>query len=114
MKRIALIVTSVILLGVGTSAFAKDKWERLFNGKDLAGWKNNGDEKWVVEKGTIYCESVANKYGYLTTEKTYRDFNLRLLFKGEAKGNSGVFLRSKIIGIDPEHGPDIEGMQTEV
>ena len=114
MKRIALIVTSIVLLGLGTTAFAKDKWVRLFNEKDLAGWKNNGDEKWVVEKGTIYCESVANKYGYLTTEKTYRDFNLRLLFKGEAKGNSGVFLRSKIIGIDPEHGPDIEGMQTEV
>jgi len=86
----------------------------LFNGKDLTGWKNNGAEKWVVEDGTILCESTAGKYGYLTTEKTYRDFNLRLHFKGEAKGNSGVFVRSRILGIDPEHGPDIEGMQVEV
>jgi Domain of Unknown Function (DUF1080) len=86
----------------------------LFNRKDLSGWKNNGDEKWVVENGTILCESAANKYGYLTTEKTYRDFDLRLKFKGEAAGNSGVFFHAKITGIDPEHGPDIEGMQVEV
>jgi len=80
----------------------------------LSGWKKNGDEKWIVEQGTILCESTANKYGYLTTEKTYRDFTLRLKFKGEAAGNSGVFVHAKITGIDPQHGPDIEGMQVEV
>jgi len=89
-------------------------WTPLFNGTDLAGWKNNGEEKWVAEQGTILCESTANKYGYLTTEKTYRDFDLRLKFKGETSGNCGVFFHSKITGIDPQHGPDIEGMQVEV
>src|SRR5437773_7812139 len=59
-------------------------------------------------------ESTANKYGYLTTEKNYRDFNLRLKFKGEAAGNSGVFLHARMTGVDPQHGPDIEGMQVEV
>jgi len=67
-----------------------------------------------VENGTILCQSTANKYGYLTTDKTYSDFHLRVRFKPEAKGNSGVFLRSHILGIDPQHGPDIEGMQVEV
>jgi hypothetical protein len=57
---------------------------------------------------------TTTKYGYLTTEKNYRDFDLRLKFKGEAAGNSGVFLHARIIGIDPQHGPDIEGMQVEV
>ncbi len=89
-------------------------WVALFNGKDLSGWKINGAEKWAAEDGTIVCESTVGHYGYLTTEKTYRDFNLRLRFKPEAKGNSGVFVRSRILGIDPEHGPDIEGMQVEV
>lgn len=102
----------IILLSLGSSILCD--WAALFNGKDLSGWKNNGQEKWVVDEGTILCESTANKYGYLTTEKSYRDFDLRLKFKGEASGNSGVFLRSKILGIDPEHGPDIEGMQVEV
>src|SRR5215469_17483640 len=65
-------------------------------------------------KGLFFAKARPNKYGYLTTEKTYRDFILRLKFKGEAAGNSGVFLHSKILGIDPKHGPDIEGMQVEV
>ncbi|PYU45580.1 MAG: DUF1080 domain-containing protein [Acidobacteria bacterium] len=110
------IAAVLLLLGFGAAAEAppQDAWVSLFNGKDLTGWKNNGAEKWVVEQGTILCESAANKYGYLTTEKTYRDFTLRLKFKGEAAGNSGVFIRARITGMDPEHGPDIEGMQVEV
>jgi len=115
-KRCSSIFAAVLFLGLGAAAQAprESGWTALFNGKDLSGWKKNGDEKWVVEQGTILCERTANKYGYLTTEKTYRDFALRLKFKGEAAGNSGVFVRAKITGIDPQHGPDIEGMQVEV
>jgi len=104
----------ILLLALAAASQARSGWAPLFNGKDLSGWKKNGDEKWVVDQGTILCESTANKYGYLTTEKTYANFVLRLKFKGEAEGNSGVFIHSRITGIDPEHGPDIEGMQVEV
>ncbi len=116
MKGIGALLAVALLVGLIATAQAPPKaaWVPLFNGKNLAGWKNNGEEKWVVERGTILCESAANKYGYLTTEKTYGDFNLRLKFKGEAAGNSGVFFHARITGIDPEHGPDIEGMQVEV
>ena len=115
MKPIAAVFAVALLLVAGgaAKAAAKAKWVPLFDGKDLSGWKANG-ERWAVEKGTILGESTANKYGYLTTEKTYRNFDLRLKFKGEAEGNAGVFLHSRIIGISPEHGPDIEGMQVEV
>ena len=115
MNRISLTVAGllvcIVMLPIATTS---STWVSLFNGKDLSGWKQNGEEKWVVEDGTILCQSTANKYGYLTTEKSYRDFDLRLKFKPEGEGNSGVFLRSKITGINPEHGPDIEGMQVEV
>jgi len=95
-------------------ATAERSWVSLFDGKDLSGWKNNGSEKWVVDDGAILGESTVGKYGYLTTEKTYRDFNLRLRFKCETDGNSGVFTRSRITGESPKTGPDIEGMQVEV
>src|SRR5436309_5365901 len=111
-KRCSFAV--VLLLALAAASQAGSGWTALFNGKDLSGWKKNGDEKWIVNQGTILCESTANKYGYLTTEKTYGNFDLRLKFKGEAEGNSGVFVHSRITGIDPEHGPDIEGMQVEV
>jgi hypothetical protein len=109
-----LVAVLLVAIRAGAEAPREGGWIPLFNGKNLSGWKNHGDERWVAEQGTILCESTANKYGYLTTEKTYRDFILRLKFKGEAAGNSGVFLHSRILGIDPQHGPDIEGMQVEV
>jgi hypothetical protein len=112
MKRCTFAL--ILLLALAAASQERSGWTPLFNGKDLSGWKKNGDEKWVVDQGTILCESTANKYGYLTTEKTYTNFVLRLKFKGEAEGNSGVFIHSRITGIDPQHGPDIEGMQVEV
>jgi hypothetical protein len=111
----AFLATAVfVVVAVVAKMPTQSEWISLFNGKDLTGWKNNGEEKWIVEQGTILCESAANKYGYLTTEKIYHDFRLRLKFKGEAAGNSGVFFHAHITGIDPQHGPDIEGMQAEV
>ena len=94
MKRIRVFVATVLLVGLTAVAQAPPEggWQPLFDGKDLTGWKKNGDEKWIAEQGTILCESTANKYGYLTTEKTYRDFDLRLKFKGEAAGNCGLFI----------------------
>src|SRR5882762_1695081 len=116
MKRIGVFIAVVLMAGLAivVQAAPENGWVALFNGKDLSGWKKNGDEKWIVEKDTILCESTANKYGYLTTDKTYGDFELRLKFQGEAAGNSGLFFQERITGIDPEHGPDIEGMQVEV
>ncbi|HEV2425417.1 MAG TPA: DUF1080 domain-containing protein [Terriglobia bacterium] len=115
MRFFLSLVATLVLLAIPSGAQkASSAWVPLFNGKDLSGWTANGTEKWVVEDGTILGESTTGHYGYLTTDKTYRDFKLRLKFKPEAKGNSGVFIRSRITGNDPEHGPDIEGMQVEV
>ncbi|HMK18003.1 MAG TPA: DUF1080 domain-containing protein [Chitinophagaceae bacterium] len=81
----------------------------LFNEKDLSGWKINGTEKWFVDNGDLVCESGPDKqYGYLSTNKTYKNFELTLEFKQEANGNSGVFFRSSIEGVK------ISGWQCEV
>jgi hypothetical protein len=86
------------------------KKEKIFNGKDLTGWTIHGTEKWYVEQGELICESGPDKqYGYLSTNKNYKNFILTLEFKQEANGNSGVFFRSQI----PE-GVKISGWQAEV
>jgi len=116
MRLITHLILAVLLSSpwAGAQSATAGGWVALFNGKDLAGWQKNGTENWTVQDGAILGESTTGKYGYLTTVKTYRDFDLRLQFKPLALGNSGVFIRSRITGIDPEHGPDIEGMQIEV
>jgi len=85
------------------------KKQSLFNGKDLSGWTPHGTEKWYVDKGDLVCESGPDKqYGYLSTNKSYKNFILTLQFKQEADGNSGVFFRSSIDGVK------ISGWQVEV
>ena len=83
--------------------------KKLFNGKSLKGWNIHGTEKWYVDKGELVCESGPDKqYGYLSTNKEYKNFILTLQFKQEANGNSGVFFRSSIEGVK------ISGWQVEV
>ena len=89
--RRALVALALVLPAVAVlAAPAGGKWVRLFNGTDLAGWKAHGAERWVVDKGEILGEAVTKEYGYLSTEKTYRDFELKVKFKAEGAGNSGV------------------------
>ena len=92
--RILAIITVTLLCAAAAvgqnSRKLGPKWEPLFNGTDLTGWKKMGNEKWVVEDGVIYGEGITDEYGYLATEKTYQNFDLTLRFKCEASGNSGV------------------------
>ena len=88
---------------------ASPEYVSIFNGENLDGWKIYGTEKWFVEDGLLVCESGPDEqYGYLGTEKTYKDFELKLQFLQEADGNSGVFFRSSI------DGTKISGWQVEV
>jgi len=100
----------VALLAVTVQfAFAQKK-EKLFNGKDLTGWKVYGTEKWYVDSnGLLVSESGPDKgYGYLGTTDDYGDFEVELEFKQEANGNSGVFIRSTV------DGTKVSGWQVEV
>jgi hypothetical protein len=99
----------ILSLCFSINTLSAQKSIRLFNGKDLTGWTIHGTEKWYVEDGNLICESGPDKkYGYLSTAKNYKNFILKLDFKQEANGNSGVFIRS---GID---GTKISGWQVEV
>lgn len=96
--RVLFVVLTVAALAWGQAAKKQpvgEQWVALFNGKDLTGWVKIGNEKWVVEDGAIYGEGITEKYGYLATEKDYKDFHLSLRFKCEADGNSGVYLHTR-------------------
>jgi hypothetical protein len=86
-------------------------WVSLFNGKDLTGWVSVGAERWTVEDAAIHGVGVSKDYGYLMTDKNYKDFELALRFKCETDGNSGVFYRTSF---KPGTADVAEGYQFEI
>lgn len=105
-----------VLLLTATSLFAQREpsyspWVSLFNGKDLAGWVKVGSEKWEVVDGVIHGQGVTKGYGYLRTEKTYKDFELSVRFMCVADGNSGVFFHTDF---KPGTADVSKGLQIEI
>ena len=106
MKHLTFVILFILYLNPFQ---ANAQFVSLFNGKDLSNWTIHGTEKWYVANGELVCESGPDKqYGYLSTNKAYKNFTLELMFKQEANGNSGVFFRSSI------EGTKISGWQVEV
>ncbi|WP_291908053.1 DUF1080 domain-containing protein [Chitinophaga sp. CB10] len=108
-KSMLRFMLGACILLAASQSFAQKKAISLFNGKNLDGWKIYGTEKWYVDNGELVCESGPDKeYGYLATDKSFKDFELTVVFKQEANGNSGVFFHSSI------EGTKITGWQAEV
>lgn len=84
-------------------------WIQLFNEKDLTGWSNVGAESWTVEgDGILHGKGLTKAYGYLQTDKDYKDFQMSLRFKCVGDGNSGVFFHTGFKGVDASQGMQFE------
>jgi hypothetical protein len=97
------IVSILVLAGLTSVAFAADdsqnackgdpdKWQQLFNGKDLTGWKHVGPGGDSVEDGLIRTHSgmgllywTGGKIGNCTIHVVYK--------MRDENDNSGVFIR---------------------
>ena len=121
MNRIS--IATICLIALSSSSFAEEHnvpprgFTAIFNGKDLDGWrgmghfspykleamseedraaffaKNLADVKqhWTVEDG----ELVNDGHGvYLTTGKSYRDYEFMIDYKTVAKADSGIYLKA--------------------
>jgi hypothetical protein len=75
---------------------------KLFNGKNLDGWKLTNPRQtsgWSVEDGILVNNPKQTEgqphisYGNLRTEAEFKDFNLKLQVKVQKRQNSGVYLR---------------------
>jgi len=108
---VAAATAAVLWAQSRPSKLAGEDWEPLFNGEDLAGWVKVGNEKWEVEDGAIHGQGITKEYGYLRTEKKYKDFQMFLRFKCEAGGNSGVFFHADF---KPGTAEVTQGLQFEI
>lgn len=108
---VTLVVAGTVLIAQKKSKLPGDDWDSLFDGVDLTGWTKVGHESWTIENGVIHGKGLTPAYGYLETDKTYKDFQLSLRFKCVGDGNSGVFFHT---GFKPGSVDTTQGMQFEI
>ncbi|MEO5909312.1 MAG: DUF1080 domain-containing protein [Pelobium sp.] len=104
----------MLLLAFSFSAQSQSKWQNLFNGNDLQGWKQlNGKAKYEAKNGEIIGITVSNEpNSFLATEKTYGDFILEFELLVDNAMNSGVQFRS--LSKADDHNGRVHGYQVEV
>jgi hypothetical protein len=97
-RIVSLLVCCAILLARAAQAAEPDEWHLLFNGRDLAGWKQHGGKaQYTVEGDEIVGTSVLNTpNSFLCTEQEYQDFVLEIDFKVDPPLNSGIQIRSHV------------------
>lgn len=108
------LLTAFLLFSVVSFAQKKEQWTNLFNGKDLAGWKQlNGKAKYEARNGEIVGTTVAGEpNSFLVTEKIFVDFILELEFMIDEGTNGGVQFRSES---KPEYqNGRVHGYQMEI
>lgn len=100
MTRATGLGLALATLALGLAA--DEGFTRLFDGKTTAGWDPVGGkaDNWDVADGLLVTKGSGG--GWLSTAKTYSDFVLKLEYRLQEGGNSGVFLRSPREG-DPAY-----------
>ena len=117
MKHLRLTLTmaaAICCIGTAlTGLRAEDKkplWKPLFDGKTINGWHEFGEKGWwTVENGDIAGPCARNRScmrSWSATEE-YADFTVRLKFK-MFDGNSGFYIRTKLVDPDEARGPQVE------
>lgn len=87
----------------------KDEWAPLFNGKDLTGWEAKGKAKWEVVDGVL---RGSGEMGHLFSMASFKDFELRGMFKITPNGNSGFYFRARPPASNPDSWP--EGLEAQI
>jgi len=128
----ALLVTVCFLLTATTACTAEDSakekhWIRLFNGKDLTGWKvkikghelgDNYQKTFRVEDGVLKVaydgyEKFDGKFGHLFYEKPFSNYVLRVEYRfvgNQVPGGAGWALRNSGLML---HGQSPESMRKD-
>jgi hypothetical protein len=66
---------------------------KIFNGKNLDGWKTQKPEnQWVVENGVLKSPKSGSN---LLTTQNFKDFKLHIEFRIPQGSNSGIYLRGR-------------------
>ncbi len=92
----SMLFRSVLVVGLlaGTLTGRSQEWERLFDGKTMAGWQSSDDPgSFKIENGAIICQGPRAHLFY--TNGSFKDFDLSLEVMTRPGANSGVYFHTR-------------------
>ncbi len=96
--RAATVALALFLVGVSgfaassaVSAQAGGAWKTVFDGKSLNGWTPIGTANWKLAEGAVQADMGS---GFLVSNESYGDFELRAEVWVNEDANSGIFIRA--------------------
>lgn len=112
-RHLCIVPGILCLLVTGIAAAEDERWVSLFDGETLDGWQQrNGTATYRVEDGVIVGRTTpGSPNSFLCSVNSYGDFELRFEVKVHDRLNSGVQIRSRTRGNDPNgrvNGPQVE------
>jgi hypothetical protein len=121
MKKIFIALFPIVMLACSTATKTtgslntlsdkekKEGWQLLFDGTSKNGWhiynsKSDG-AAWTVKEGILYLDPAAKQNGGgggdLVTNEAYENYDLKLEWKIDSAGNSGIIFLTQE---DPKYG----------
>jgi hypothetical protein len=103
-----------------SAAETKEGYQLLFDGSSKTGWHiyNNKSDgaAWKVDSGVLYLDKAAKRAGSgggdLVTNDEYENFHLKMDWKIDTAGNSGIIFLSHE---DPKYGaPYVTGPEMQI
>ena len=97
MMRAATVALALFLGFAGfaappaVSAQAGGGWTTVFDGKSLNGWTPIGNANWKLAEGAVQADMGS---GFLVSNQSYGDFELRAEVWVNDDANSGIFIRA--------------------
>ncbi len=106
MKKYFILAVLIMITGWSTAQnhntlTIKEKWDGwklLFDGKTTAGWHDYGKKSvspaWKVSNGELWLDPKASNVADILTDGEFENFELRLEWKIDSCGNSGIIFNS--------------------
>lgn len=94
MKKFSFqLVVAILFLTACQSQQTSTKWQSLFNGENLDGWKKTAEntESITVEDGAIKC---SGERAHLFYDGDFKNFEFETEVKAAAHSNSGIFIHT--------------------
>lgn len=99
MNKLTVLVCPLLLLSVALLRAEEpadgEGWVRLFNGKNLEGWKaNERPEQWKIEDGAIVAHGERSHLFYVGDDN-FRNFHFKAAVMTKPGSNSGIYFATK-------------------